>query len=160
MGLLDNISRTIQQGVDRAKFEAEKFQKTTRLQGEINEYKRQLDAKLMELGQRAYDLQRAGQINAVSIAQLSANVDQLRAALLAKEEELNLAQNDNFPEPPAPPAPPSAQQVPISYEAPPTVIMPPPATPQAGAQKTCPNCGFQMPGTAIFCPNCGTRVAG
>jgi hypothetical protein len=160
MGLLDNISRTIQQGVDRAKFEAEKFQKTTRLQGEINEYKRQLDAKLMELGQRAYDLQRAGQINAVSIAQLSANVDQLRAALLAKEEELNLAQNDNFPEPPAPPAPPSAQQVPISYEAPPTVIMPPPATPQVGAQKTCPNCGFQMPGTAMFCPNCGTRVAG
>jgi hypothetical protein len=160
MGLLDNISKTIQQGVDRAKFEAEKFQKTTRLQGEVNEYKRQLDAKLMELGQRAYDLQRAGQINAVSIAQLSANVDQLRAALLAKEEELNLAQTDNFPEPPAPLAPPSAQQVPISYEAPPTVITPPPATPQAGAQKTCPNCGFQMPGTAMFCPNCGTRVAG
>lgn len=161
MGLLDNISKTIQQGVDRAKFEADKFQKTTRLQGEVNEFKRQLDAKLMELGQRAYDLQRAGQINAPSIAQLSATVDQLRATLLAKEEELNQAQGDNFPEPPqaVPPAP--AQQVPISYDTPPTVITPPPATPQAGpAQKACPNCGFQMPGTAMFCPNCGTRVAG
>lgn len=159
MGLLDNISKTIQQGVDRAKFEAEKFQKTTRLQGEVSEFKRQLDAKLMELGQRAYDLQRAGQINAPSIAQLSATVDQLRAALLAKEEELNQAQADNFPEPPtaSPPAP--AQQVPISYEAP-TVITPPASQEAAPAQKGCPNCGFQMPGTAMFCPNCGTRVTG
>jgi DNA repair exonuclease SbcCD ATPase subunit len=158
MGFLDNISKSIQQGVDRAKFEAEKFQKTTKYQGEVNEFKRQLDAKLMELGQRAYDLQRAGQINAPSIAQLSATVDQLRATLLAKEEELNQAQAENFPEPPtASPPPTAAQQVPISYEAP-TIITPPP---QAGpTQKTCPNCGFQMPGTAMFCPNCGTRVAG
>ncbi len=160
MGFLDNISKTIQQGVDRAKFEADKFQKTTRLQGEVNEFKRQLDAKLMELGQRAYDLQRAGQINAPSIAQISANVDQLRATLLAKEEELNLATADNFPEPPTAAPKASAQQVPISYEAPPTVITPPPAAQQAGpTEKACPNCGFQMPGTAMFCPNCGTRVA-
>jgi hypothetical protein len=156
MGLLDNLSKTIQQGVDRAKFEAEKFQKTTRLQGELNEFKRQFDAKLMELGQRAYDLQRAGQINAPSIGQLAGTLDQLRATMLAKEEELNLAMNDNFPEPPAPASPPAAQSVPISYETPPPVVTPPPATP---AQKICPTCGFQMPGTAMFCPNCGTRVS-
>ena len=39
MGLFDNLSKTLTQGVDRAKFEADKFQKTTRLQSELNELK-------------------------------------------------------------------------------------------------------------------------
>ncbi len=37
MGFLDNLTKSISQGVDRAKFEAEKFQRTTKLQGEIND---------------------------------------------------------------------------------------------------------------------------
>lgn len=166
MGFLDQISKTLSQGVDRAKFEAEKFQKTTRLQGEVNEFRRQMEAKLIELGQRAYDLQRAGQINVPSIAELAAAVDQLRATLVAREEELKLAQAEQWPEPPASaPAPSLGQQVPISYEPPaaspapapgPTVA--PPQQPQA-AEKTCGNCGFQMPTSAMFCPNCGNRVA-
>lgn len=164
MGFLDQISKTISQGVDRAKFEAEKFQRTTRLQGEANELKRQLDAKLMEIGQRAYDLQRAGQIHAPSVAEMSAMVDQLRASLLAKEEELKLAQSDNFIEPPSSTmsgAPPPSQPVPISYDTP--SVQPPPAAPGVQpaaptAEKACGNCGFHMPATAMFCPNCGTRV--
>lgn len=168
MGFLDQISKTLTQGVDRAKFEAEKFQKTTRLQGEVNEFRRQMEAKLIELGQRAYDLQRAGQINVPSIAELASAVDQLRAALVVREEELKQAQGDQWIDPVtgagAPPA--SAQQVPISYESPAAPTTPaapytPPAAPAAptqAAQKSCGNCGFQMPSTAMFCPNCGNRV--
>jgi hypothetical protein len=152
MGFLDQISKTLSQGVDRAKFEAEKFQKTTRLQGEVNEFRRQLDAKLIELGQRAYDLQRAGQINVPSISEMSSAVDQLRATLVVKEEELKLSQNDMFIEPMSPTVAPS-QQVPISYDAP--VASPP----QAVGPKACGNCGFQMPATAMFCPSCGARTA-
>jgi hypothetical protein len=152
MGFLDQISKTLSQGVDRAKFEAEKFQKTTRLQGEVNEFRRQLDAKLIELGQRAYDLQRAGQISAPSISEMSAAVDQLRATLVVKEEELKLSQNDMFIEPTLSPMVPP-QQVPISYEAPTT------SPTQAAGPKACVNCGFQMPATAMFCPSCGTRTA-
>jgi hypothetical protein len=160
MGFLDQISKQITQGVDRAKFEAEKFQKTTRLQGEVNEFRRQVDGKLGELGQRAYELLRAGQITSPTLAELAGAIDQLRGALLAKEEELKSAQAEIFVEPPpAPMGTPSApmgqsgaQQVPISYE-PPT---PPPAAP---AVKACGVCGFQMPASAMFCPNCGTRVA-
>lgn len=152
MGFLDNISKQIAQGVDRAKFEAEKFQKTTKLQGEVNEFRRQLDGKLGELGQRAYELQRAGQINSPTIAELATAIDQLRGALLAKEEELKSAQADVFEEPPpAAGSPPPAQQVPISYEQ--------PAPQPAPSSKICGVCSFQMPGTAMFCPNCGTRVA-
>lgn len=152
MGFLDNLSKQITQGVDRAKFEAEKFQKTTRLQGEVNEFRRQLDGKLGEMGQRAYELQRAGQISSATLAELAHAVDQLRASLLAKEEELKSVQAEIFIEPPPAAPPPPAQQVPVSYEQP----APPPAAP---AQKICGVCNFQMPATAMFCPNCGTRVA-
>ncbi|NTU77835.1 MAG: zinc ribbon domain-containing protein [Chloroflexales bacterium] len=153
MGFLDQLSKQISQGVDRAKFEAEKFQKTTRLQGEVNEFRRQLDGKLGEMGQRAYELQRAGQISSATLAELAHAVDQLRASLLAKEEELKGAQAEIFVEPPPPVGAAPAQQVPISYDQP----APPP--PEAPSQKICGVCNFQMPATAMFCPNCGTRVA-
>lgn len=154
MGFLDQISKQITQGVDRAKFEAEKFQKTTRLQGEVNDFRRQLDGKLGELGQRAYELQRAGQISSATLAELANAVDQLRASLLAKEEELKSAQAEVFEEPPPAPAGTTpAQQVPISYE------QQAPAAQAAPASKICGVCNFQMPGSAMFCPNCGTRVA-
>ncbi|WP_129626907.1 zinc ribbon domain-containing protein [Candidatus Oscillochloris fontis] len=164
MGLFDQIGKTLNQGIDRAKFEAEKFQKTTRLQGEINEVRRQLDAKLMEMGQRAYDLQRAGQISAPSIAEMAGLVDQLRSTLVTHEEELKIAQNEVFEETPLGVSPTSpSQSVPISYDAPPMVtppmVTPPMVTPPpASAQKICPSCGFQMPSSAMFCPNCGARV--
>ena len=170
MGFLDNLSKSITQGVDRAKFEAEKFQKTTRLQGEVNEFRRQIDGKLGELGQKAYELQRAGQIQSASIAELAAAIDQLRSALVVKEEELKQAQNELFVEPPpGAPAQAPAQQVPVSYEPPAQPapsVQPPPASgpaaqPPAGAAgtKQCGACGFTMPNTAMFCPNCGARVA-
>lgn len=148
MGLLDQISRTIAQSVDRARFEAEKFQRTTRLQSEVNELRRQIDAKLNELGQRAYELLRAGQIQSATLAELSAAADQLRSALVMKEEELKQAQAEVYVEPPAPAPRPPSQSVPIDYG-------PPPGAP---ATKQCGVCGFQMPATAMFCPNCGTRV--
>ncbi|NTV62409.1 MAG: zinc ribbon domain-containing protein [Oscillochloris sp.] len=155
MGFLDQISKTLSQGVDRAKFEADKFQKTTRLQGEVNEFRRQLDTKLMEMGQRAYDLQRAGQISAPSIGEMAVTVDQIRATLLSKEEELKVAQNDVFIEPGvSTPSAAPVQSVPIAYDSPP-IVTPPAAT----GLKACASCGFQMPSTAMFCPNCGSRVA-
>ncbi|MFV9503060.1 MAG: zinc ribbon domain-containing protein [Oscillochloridaceae bacterium umkhey_bin13] len=152
MKFLDQLGRQINQSVDRAKFEAEKFQKTTRLQGEANDLRRDIDGKLNELGQRAFELLRAGQINSATLAELANSIDQLRSSLIVKEEELKEAQAEVFVEPPPPPqATPSVQQVPISDESAP--VTPPPVT-----QKICGVCNFQMPSTALFCPNCGTRV--
>ncbi len=153
MGFLDQISRQISQGVDRAKFEAEKFQKTTRLQSEAQDLRQQVEQKLGELGQRAYDLQRAGQINSATLAELVNTVDKLRAALLGKEEELKQTQAEVFVEPttPTPTAAPP-QQVPISVE------QTHPSTQPAVGSKVCGSCQFQMPTSAMFCPNCGSRV--
>ena len=171
-GFFDQISKTITQGVDRARFEAEKFQKTTRLQGEVNEIQRQLDEKLMEMGRRAYDLQRAGQISVPSIAELSRSVDQMQTNLVTKQEELKAAQNEVFIDPANPGGVPprQAQSVPISYDAPtatpaqaanppspPAYTPPPPPAQSIPTTKACKSCSFVMPSTAMFCPNCGTR---
>jgi hypothetical protein len=159
MGFLDNLSKTISQGVDRAKFEADKFQKTTRLQNEVNELRKEFDSKRMEFGDRALQLYRAGQIQSTTLGEIMKAIDALQASITLKEEELKAAQAENFVES-TPPAGVQSQQVPISAEAP-TQARPPtgaaPAQPQSGT-KACPNCQFQMPASAMFCPNCGARL--
>ena len=154
MGFLDNLSKTISQGVDRAKFEADKFQKTTRLQNEINELKRQIDANRMEFGDRAIQLFRAGQIQSATLGEILKAMDVLQGSITLKEEELKTSQSEVFVEP-TPTAGIQAQTVPISSE--PSTQARPPAAAPAG-MKFCPNCQFQMPTSAMFCPNCGARL--
>ena len=123
MGLLDNLSKTISQVGDRAKFEADKFQRTTKLQSEINELKRQIDGNRIEFGDRAIQLYRAGQIQSPTLGELLKALDALQGNITVKEEELKRAQAEVFVEPPAQAAPPVAQNVPISTE-PPTADSP------------------------------------
>ncbi len=149
MGFLDNISKSISQGVDRAKFEADKFQKTTRLQNEINELRRQIDTNRMEFGDRAIQLFRAGQIQSASLGEILKAIDALQSSITLKEEELKSAQAEVFVDK-TPPAGAPAQHVPISSE--------PPAQQAPAGMKFCPNCQFEMPSSAMFCPNCGARL--
>jgi hypothetical protein len=148
MGFLDNLSKTISQGVDRAKFEAEKFQKTTKLQNEINELRRQFDANRQDFGDRAIQLYRAGQIQSPTLGELLKAIDALQSSITLKEEELKLAQAEVFIEPIGGVV--QAQNIPITTEA--------PAAQAPAGMKFCTNCRFQMPVTAAFCPNCGTRL--
>ena len=154
MGFLDNLSKTISHGVDRAKFEADKFQKTTRLQNEINELKRQIDANRMEFGDRAIQLFRVGQIQSATLGEILKAMDALQGSITLKEEELKTSQTEVFVEP-TPTAGMQAQNVPISSE-PATQARPSAAAP--AGMKFCPNCQFQMPTSAMFCPNCGARL--
>lgn len=155
MGFLDNISKTFTQGIDRAKFEAEKLARIARVQGELAELRRQMDAKRMELADRAYELYKAGQIQSSTIAALAKDIDGMRSGVTLKEDELKSAQSENYVEPVSPVNPTStAQDVPISVEPTQTVY-----TSAAPDKKACPTCGFVMPNSAMFCPNCGTRVA-
>ena len=160
MGFIDNISRTISQGIDRAKFEADKFQKVTRVQSEIADLRKQIDSRRLELSDRAIALYKAGQITSTTLGELIKAIEALQGNITVKEEELKTMQAEVFIEPTPPPStPPQAQSVPISYESPPSSVptAPMPSQPSIGT-KTCPHCQFQMPGSAVFCPNCGTRV--
>ena len=154
MGFLDNLSKTISQGVDRAKFEADKFQKTTRLQNEINELKRQIDANRMEFGDRAIQIFRVGQIQSATLGEILKAMDALQGSITLKEEELKTSQTEVFVEPTTVAGMP-AQNVPISSE-PSTQARSQEAAP--AGMKFCPNCQFQMPTSAMFCPNCGARL--
>ena len=155
MGFLDELSRKLAEGVDRARFEAEKFQRVTAIQGEISTLRRQIDGKRLEFGDRALELFKAGAIQSPTLAAILREIEALQASLTLKEEELRHVQGQVFIEPTTT----RAQNVPISVEPPrpPAPAPPPPVSPIAGV-KTCPSCGFQMPQTAVFCPNCGLRV--
>ena len=154
MGFLDELSRKLSEGVDRARFEAEKFQRVTAIQGEISNLRRQTDAKRLEFGDRAIELLKAGAIQSSTLTALLREIEALLASLTLKEEELRTVQGQVFIEPsPAP----RSQHVPVSVEPPRQPTPAPPLQPVAGG-KVCPSCGFQMPQTAVFCPNCGLRV--
>jgi hypothetical protein len=177
MRFLDQFGKAANHMIDRARFEAEKFQKTSRIQSELGEVKQQLDAQWIEMGQRAYDLYRTGNMQTASFTDLVQEIDRLRVEITKKEDELRIAQADNYIEPEVPPDQ-QARPVPVEQGPPP----PPPSfkgqqTPQQPAQqapqrtappaqqdntatdkKICPACSFQMPNHAVFCPNCGFRV--
>jgi hypothetical protein len=154
MGFLDELSRQLSDKIDWVKFEAEKLQRVTLLQGELNDLRRQLDSKRLEFGDRALDLFRAGKIQSPTLADLLRSIEALQASITLKEEEVKSAQSITHPDAPAAPSRPPAQSVPVSVE--PSAPPPPPAA--TGGERSCPNCGFMMPGTSLFCPSCGTRV--
>ncbi len=167
MGFLDQLSKSITQGVDRARFEAEKFQRTTRIQGEITDLKRQINEQLIEIGQRAYELNRAGQIPSQTITDMAQTIDRLKSGVVVKEEELRAAKAEIFVEEPempsstpdqSPPSPMPTSPPPAAPTSPETTSSPA-APPASTSTKVCPYCSFQMPITAMFCPNCGARVA-
>jgi BMFP domain-containing protein YqiC len=188
MGFLDQLSKTFTSGVDRAKFEADKFQRTSRISGEVNNIKSQVDTNIRQLGERALELYQQGTITAPEVGSLAQIIAQLRDQLALKEAELNTAQNETFEawqagQPQTSDAP--AQSVPISdaddttvasapswagrtYDAPESTDMSGsglPNTSSVGGQPAvgdtpyaCPNCGYSLPNNAAFCPNCGNRM--
>ena len=152
MGFLDNLTKTISHGVDRARFEADKLQKTLRIQNEIGELRKQIDANRLEFADRALELYKAGQIQSATLGEILRAIEALQARVTLKEEELKAVQAEMFVEP----GPTGTSGQPAPGSAPPRPGAP--AGAASAATKQCPNCQFQMPATAAFCPNCGTRL--
>jgi hypothetical protein len=126
MRFFDNLGKSLQSGVDRAKFEADKFQRTSRISGEISNFKSQIETNMRQLGERALELYQQGTLQAPEIASLAQIISQLREQQEAKERELERANTETFEqyqaaqasqvEESAPPQA-SGQNVPISREA-------------------------------------------
>ncbi len=96
MGLLDTLSDRLSSGVDRVRFEADKFQRTSRISGEISNMKSQVDTNMRQLGERAFSLHQQGKLQAPEVASLTQVITQLQAQQADKERELGEAQSDTF----------------------------------------------------------------
>jgi len=96
MGLLDTLSDRLSSGVDRVRFEADKFQRTSRISGEISNMKSQVDTNMRQLGERAFSLYQQGKLDAPEVASLTQVITQLQAQQADKERELGEAQSDTF----------------------------------------------------------------
>jgi hypothetical protein len=180
MRFLDNLSKTLSSGVDRAKFEADKFQRTSKINSEIGNFKSQIDTNMRQLGERALELYQQGSLQAPEIASLAQIIAQLRAQLGGKERELEQANAETFEALQAAPAAP--QNVPVARE-PVEGSFPTPTAGESAASPSfstdvsgsglpntasvvgsaasvaCASCGYALPGGSAFCPNCGARVA-
>lgn len=162
MRFLDTVSKTLSTGADRAKFEVEKFQRTSRISGEINNIGSQIETNTRQLGERALELYHQGAITAPEIASLAQIINQLREQQAEKERELEEAQNEAFeawqarqPQPAA--AHPASTDERVNGGESSQVSSSQPAggtTPYA-----CSNCGHSLPAGAVYCPNCGASVA-
>jgi hypothetical protein len=120
MRFLDNLSKTLSSGVDRAKYETDKFQRTTKLSGEIGNFKTQIETNMRQLGERALELYQQGALQAPEIASLAQIIAQLRDQQRSKEQELEQAAAETFENyqatHPQSSASSSGQSVPISRE--------------------------------------------
>lgn len=116
MGFLDNLSKTLSSGTERVKFEADKFQRTNKLGGDITNLKTQIDTNLRQLGERVLELYQQGTITAPEVASLAQIIGQLRNQQSDKERELEEVQTMTFEsqQAAAPSAP--AQSVPVMAE--------------------------------------------
>lgn len=158
MGFLDSLSKTLSSGVDRAKFEADKFQRTSRVSGEVNNIKSQIETNVRQLGERALELYQQGAISAPEIASLAQIIAQLRDQQAQKEAELNVAQNETFEawqatQPQQTPGS-TAQNVPISND-PGASYTPGMSTPPTdySSSSTIPGGYSQSTGTSSYTPS-------
>ncbi len=163
MRILDTLTKSLSTGVDRARFEAEKFQRAGRVGGEINNVVSQIETNLRQLGERALELYQQGMITAPEIASLAQIISQLREQQAEKERELEEVQNETFEawqaRQPQPTPGQETSNIPIGTDeaASDQTIGGQPAV--GTAPYACSNCGAALPANAAFCPTCGTRVA-
>lgn len=120
MRFLDNLGKSLSTGVERARYEAEKFQRTSKISGEISNYRSQIDTNMRQLGERALELYQQGTLQAPEIASLAQIIAQLRDQQETKERELEQANAETFeqfqasqPQEAAPP-PDAGQSIPIA----------------------------------------------
>ncbi len=178
MRFLDNLGKSLSSGVERAKYEADKFQRTSKISGEISNFKSQIETNMRQLGERALELYQQGTLQAPEIASLAQIIAQLREQQEAKEHELERANAETFeqfqalqpqPQESAPPA--GGQNVQIARE-PVDAGFP---TPTGGSSEAAPPTSTDTSGsgqvnsssvgpveaqgtTPYACPNCGQAI--
>ena len=122
MRFLDNLGKSLSTGVERAKYEADKFQRTSKINSEISNFNAQVETNLRQLGERALELYQQGTLQAPEIASLAQIIGQLRDQVQGKQRELEQANAETFEQfqatqpQPAPQATGEGYSIPIGRE--------------------------------------------
>jgi RNA polymerase subunit RPABC4/transcription elongation factor Spt4 len=177
--MFDKFKKDVGQAAAVAKWKADQFARSNKVQTEINNTKHQVTTVRDQIAGAILDMRQRGEQLPPEIESVCANIDGLMAQLSEQEARLAAINAEQAPGAAPTPAAPAA----AAYGAPAaaaTKVCPnchtsvPAAAmfcttcgfnfaqaPAAAPEKTtttCPNCHFEVPATSAFCPNCGTRV--
>ncbi|MGD1995520.1 MAG: zinc-ribbon domain-containing protein [Anaerolineae bacterium] len=166
---MEDLLDRVRSGAGRVGFEAEKQRRVAQARVELRGLKGQVDEVIQQLGQRAMELYRSGQIEQPELREACEQVASLEAEIAQKKEEIEKLRAEEYVAPtPPPPTGRICPQCQISLpeqarfcpecgsEA--VDVAPEPTTGPAPAERVCPNCGADASSEALFCPHCGTRL--
>jgi len=164
MEFLDSIKK----GAARAQLETEKRLRINRVQREIDALNQQIRQRTLQLGEKALELYRAGELPEPDLVAICKGIVVLNKEIAEKEAQIEAIRLESLPE--------EMAAVPATYghlcpqcrislpeEAgfcprcgSRAVDISPPSVPSMAAK--CTNCGAMIPEDATFCPQCGMKV--
>lgn len=121
MSVIDDMKRRR----DQVALEADKLLRINRKQGELGQWRKQVDQSIVQLGHAAFSLHGLGRSLPPELTEICLQIGALNSQILQAERAIERIRQESLPDP----------------------------TLAAGAP--CVVCGFSVPETAAFCPNCG-----
>jgi hypothetical protein len=157
----------LKSGAGKVAFEADKMARLNRVQGELNQIKKQIETHFTKLGEMVYHQYTNPQGESPSFdAECQAIADLERQAEV-KGEDIKRINAENYapqptaqvastpPVPSMPVSPPPAADASAPFQPPTPAAVDPTAAPRS---RFCPNCGHEVAPNVKFCPDCGAKM--
>lgn len=132
------VQKFFKRSAKRASFEADRLQRTMKVQNTIGNLRTQIKREVVHLGKAALRLYREGGLAEEELKAIGQAIEALEAQVAEKETELAQIKAETFPEP--------EEEAPVAGQ------------PEMVGQ-TCPNCGQALPAGMRFCIHCGARLS-
>jgi hypothetical protein len=132
------VQSFLQRGAKRAGFEADKLQRTLKVQNTVGNLRTQIKGKVAHLGETALRLYRQGALAEEELKAIGQAIKALEAQVAEKETELAQIKAETFPEP--------EEEAPVAGR-------------PGMASQVCPNCGQTLPAGMRFCIHCGIPLS-
>lgn len=181
---MSGIFRSIRRGADRAAFEAERLVRVQREQSKLSNLSAEKRDRLVEIGERVWELFQAQQVTDARLLALCGQVQGLNTQIADQERTVERIKEEQPPEPPkcsacgrelapsdtfcpacgarvtATSAPAGAAPAGASSASQAVIdVQPSPPAAATPAARACPKCGRSLRAGATFCGGCGTRLA-
>lgn len=153
MSLIEEMKRRR----DQVALEADKLLRTNRKQGEIGQWRKQVEQSVVQLGNAALGLHSLGAALPPELTAVCQQIDALNFQILEAEQEIERIRQETLPDP-AIVSGPRCQA--CGYSIPEAATFCPNCgSPRPKPSLACTNCGNALPPDARFCASCGQRVS-